>query len=56
MSRLLKGITSNHKKEFYCLNCFNSYRTKERLKKHEKVCKNHDSCYVKMLDEGKKKN
>ena len=28
---LLKGITSNHKEDFYCLNCFHSYRTKNKL-------------------------
>ena len=33
---LLRGITSNHKKDFYCLNCFHSYSTKNRLEKHEK--------------------
>ena len=52
---LFKGITSNHDGDFYCLNCFHSYRTKERLKKHEKVCKDHDYCYVKMSDEDKKR-
>ena len=30
ISRLLKGITSNHKGDFYCLNCFHSYRTKKK--------------------------
>ena len=28
---LLKGITSNHKRDFYCLNCFHSYRTENKL-------------------------
>ena len=28
---LLKGITSTHEKDFYCLNCFHSYRTKNKL-------------------------
>ena len=46
ISRLLKGITSNHKGDFYCLNCFHWYRTKEILKEHEKVCKDLDYCYV----------
>ena len=54
LSRLLRGITSNHIGDFYCLNCFHSYRTKERLKKHEKTCKDHNYCYVKMADEDKK--
>ena len=30
-SGLLTGITSNHKEDFYCLNCFHSYRTKNKL-------------------------
>ena len=54
ISRLLRGITSNHDGDFYCLNCLHSYRTKEKLKKHEKVCNNHDYCYVKMLNEFEK--
>ena len=48
LSALLRGITSNHNRDFYCLNCLYSYRTKGTLKKHEKVCKNHDYCYIKM--------
>ena len=47
-SALLRGITLNNHGDFYCLNCFQSYRTKEKLKKHEKVWDNHDYCYVKM--------
>ena len=47
---LLKGITSNRDGDFYCLNCFHSCRTEKRLKKHEKVCKDHDYCYVKIPD------
>ena len=43
---LLRGITSNHKEDFYCLNCFHLYSTKNRLEKHEKVCNNHNYCYV----------
>ena len=54
LSTLLKGITSNHDGDFYCLNCFLSYRTKETLKKHKKVCDNHDYCYVKMPSEYEK--
>ena len=29
LSTLLKGVTSNHNGDFYCLNCFHSYRTKK---------------------------
>ena len=51
-SGLLKGITSNHKGDLYCLTCFHSYSTKEKLKKHEKICNDHDYCHVKMPEEG----
>ena len=50
ISGLLRGITSNHNGDFYCLNCLHSYRTKGKLKKHEKICKNHDFCHLKMPD------
>ena len=36
LSALLRGITSNNHGDVYCLNCLHSYRTKEKLKKHEK--------------------
>ena len=55
LSALLRGITSNHDGEFYCLNCFHSYRTKEKLKKHDKVCNDRDYCYVEMPGEDNKK-
>ena len=45
---LLKGMTSTHEKDFYCLNCFHSYRTKNKLESHKKICENHDYCYVEM--------
>ena len=54
VSSLLKGITSNHDWDFYCLNCFYSYRTENKLKKHEKVYNDHDYCYVEMADEDNK--
>ena len=53
LSALLRGITSNHVGDFYCLNCFDSYNTKEKLKKHEKVCNDHDY-YLEMPDEDNK--
>ena len=49
LSRLLRGITSNHDGDFYCLNCFHSYRTKNKLDTHKKICENHDYCHVEML-------
>ena len=50
LSGLLRGITSIHNGDFYCLNCLHSYRTISKLKKHEKICKNHDFCLLKMPD------
>ena len=48
LSALLKGITSNHKGDFYCLNCFHSNSAKNKLENHYNICKNHDCCYVEM--------
>ena len=48
LSGLLRGITSNHKEDFYCLNCFHSYRTENKLEAHKKICENHDYCHVEM--------
>ena len=53
LSPLLKGITSKQEGDFYYLNCFHSYSTKNKLQKHYNVCKNHDYCYVEMPEEGK---
>ena len=48
LSGLLKGITSTHMKDFYCLNCFHSYRTKNKLESHKKIFENHNYCHVEM--------
>ena len=48
LAGLLRGITSNHKEDFHCLNCFRSYRTKNKLEAHKKICENHDYCHVEM--------
>ena len=54
LSALLREITSNHKEDFYCLNCFYSHTTKNKLQKHHNVCKNHDYCYVEIPKEDNK--
>ena len=54
LSALLRGITGNTNREFYCLNCFRLYITKHRLKKHKNVCENHDYCYIEMPKEDNK--
>ena len=41
---LLRRITSTHKEDFYCLNCFHSYRTRNKLESHKKICENHNYC------------
>ena len=51
---LLRGIISNHNGDFYWLNCFHSYSTKNELKKHERVCNDHDYYHVEMPNEDNK--
>ena len=51
LSALLREITSNHEEDFYCLNCFHSYTSKNKPEKHEKK---YDYCYVEMLSEDNK--
>ena len=54
LSALLRGTTSNHHGDFYCLNCFHSHRAPNKLKKHERVCNNHDCCRIYMPKEHEK--
>ena len=54
LSALFRGITSSNNGDFYCLNCFHSYRTLNKLKKHERVCNNHDYCRIDMPKEHEK--
>ena len=46
LSGLLRGITSNHVRDFYCLNCFCAYSTKNKFDAHKKICENRDYCHV----------
>ena len=39
LSALLRGITSKNNGDSDCLNCFHSFRTENKLKKHYNVCK-----------------
>ena len=52
LSALFRGITGNNNGDFYCLNCFCSYITENKLKKHKNVCENHNYIYVEMPKEG----
>ena len=48
LSRLLRGISSNRDGDYYCLNCFHSYRIENKLNVHKKICENHDYCNIEM--------
>ena len=48
LSRLLRGKTSNHDGDLYCRKCFHSYRTKNKLDAHKKICENHEYCHIEM--------
>ena len=45
---LLRGITSKHHSNFYCLNCLHSFATENKRESHKKVCENKDFCNVLM--------
>ena len=47
-SSKIRGITSTNNGDFYCLNCFHVFRTKNNLEVHQKICENHDYCHVEM--------
>ena len=49
-SRLLHGVTSNQNDGHYCMNCLHMFRTENKLKSHENVCRNHNYCNIKMLE------
>ena len=51
MGALFCQVTSQYDGDFYCLNCLHSFRTENKLKEHENVCKNHDYCYIEMPKE-----
>ena len=46
---LLQGITSTWRR-LLLLKLFYSYSTEKKLEKHEKVCNDHDYCYVKVSE------
>ena len=54
LSALFRRITGNNNGNFYCLSCFQSYATENKLKNRKKVCENHDYCYVEMPEEDNK--
>ena len=46
LSRLLRGVTSNHDGDYYSLNCFHSYRTENKLNVRKKICENNKYCNI----------
>ena len=48
LSALLRAIISKHVGRFYWFSCLHTFRTKNKLKLHEKVCKNKDICGIVM--------
>ena len=46
LSALLKGIPSKNNGDFYCFNCPHSFRTKNKLESHKKVCTNKHFCNI----------
>ena len=53
LSGLLQGNSSNHRGDFYCLNCYNWYTTK-KFKEHEEICNNHNSFRIEMPEQANK--
>ena len=48
---LLLGTASKNNGEYYCISCLHSFRTKNKLKSHGKVCRIFDYFDVKMPKE-----
>ena len=54
LSRLFRGTVSNNNGDFYCLGCLHSFSADNVLKRHKRLCDNHDYCHVKMPTEDNK--
>ena len=46
LSAFLRGITSKHHNDFYCLNCLHFFSTETKRESCKKVCKNKDFCNI----------
>ena len=47
----LRGITSKHHGDFYCLNCLHFFATENKRESQKKGCENQDFCSVEMPSE-----
>ena len=54
LSGLCREITSKHDGDFYCLNYFRPYTTRNKLERHKNVCENHDYCCTEIPNEDNK--
>ena len=54
LSALLREIASKYYGDLYCLYCLPSFRTKNKLESHKKVCENKDVCNIVMPSEDNK--
>ena len=54
MPALLRGITGNNNADFYCINCFRSYTTKNKLEKHKIACEMPDEDKILKYNHGEK--
>ena len=54
LSALLRGISSKHDGDFYCLNCLHFSVTKNKLESYKKLCENKVFCNVAMPSEDNK--
>ena len=45
---LLRRITLKHNGDYYCLNYLHSFRKKNKLRSHKKICEKKDLCSVAM--------
>ena len=43
---ILKGITSKHLGDFYCLKCLHSFATENKRESLKKVCENKDNTFI----------
>ena len=51
LSTLLGGISSKDKSDFYCFSCLHFFRTGNKFKFHEKICKIKDFFGIAMPSE-----
>ena len=51
LSTFLRRITAKLYGDFYYLNCLHYFRTENKVKSHEKICKNKDFCRIVMPSE-----